>query len=471
MGVVCPQCSTPIIEDFPRCLECGAELDGLHTMGLPSPKKVSTSKAPKPPKPAPTAREDEPDEYERPPVVPKPKPKPKPKPPSQAAPPSQPQPAYGPQPQPQPQPPPGGYFPQPPYPQPAYPQQPPGSPTPGVAPGQSGVRGWLIRKLGGDGPQAPGAQGYVGPYAPPPQPPQPAAPWVQSPAAAPGMSWPQPPQAPNLAAGTGDFAAPAAPMPKPQPIEGPSPFGYPADGGDDDGRTQYMGGIDIEKLKIPKSSFQLEILDRQGQWCFWSPIQAKGLNVGRSQKTAQHFPALGSMAERHMRLSYENSTLMVEDLGSMNGVYLRIDGPVELADGMRFRIGNQVIAFRHPGAFQAVLPAQSPDGEEFWSRDLEPLAFLDLIRPDNTPGLRFPITKPDQVVIGREGPGVDLALVNDKLVSAPHARVRAANGHYLLEDMNSRNGTFAQVVGAAPLKSGDILLVGRVLLRVMAQGG
>ena len=41
-----------------------------------------------------------------------------------------------------------------------------------------------------------------------------------------------------------------------------------------------------------------------------------------------------------------------------------------------------------------------------WAEEQPGLAFLDLIRPDDKPGLRFPLTKPDQTVIGREGPNV-----------------------------------------------------------------
>ena len=50
------------------------------------------------------------------------------------------------------------------------------------------------------------------------------------------------------------------------------------------------------------------------------------------------------MAGRHMRLSYNTAGLLVEDLGSINGVYRRISQPIELIDGMRFRIHSMNFA-------------------------------------------------------------------------------------------------------------------------------
>jgi pSer/pThr/pTyr-binding forkhead associated (FHA) protein len=110
---------------------------------------------------------------------------------------------------------------------------------------------------------------------------------------------------------------------------------------------------------------------------------------------------------------------------------------------------------------------RSEDDEEFYSRDLEPLGYLDLIRPNGRPGLRCPITKHTPTVIGREGHRVDITLADDKLVSALHAQIRVDDGRFVLDDMKSRNGTFVHVLGTRPLRSGDMILAGRVLFRVV----
>ena len=107
------------------------------------------------------------------------------------------------------------------------------------------------------------------------------------------------------------------------------------------------------------------------------------------------------------------------------------------------------------------------DGEEFCSGDIASLAYLDLIRPNGKPGLRFPITQPDATVIGREGSAVHIALAGESSISGTHARIRRKDGQCFLEDLGSRNGTFVHLIGSSVLKSGDVLLAGRVLFRVV----
>jgi pSer/pThr/pTyr-binding forkhead associated (FHA) protein len=235
---------------------------------------------------------------------------------------------------------------------------------------------------------------------------------------------------------------------------------------DEDDRTRAIGGVNVDRLKIPRHRFTIQILDSHSQWRDWGPIPANGINIGRSRNSAD-FPGLASMAVRHLRLGYDHHHLMVEDLGSLNGVYVRVVGAVELNDGARFRVGTQVIEFRCAEPFDKVDPLRSEDEEEFISRDLEPLAYLDLIRPSGLPGLRFPITRREGTVIGRDGRGTNVVLTDDKWVSAPHAQVRFDEGRFLLEDLKSRNGTFVKVSGPSPLQAGDVLLAGKVLFRVV----
>jgi pSer/pThr/pTyr-binding forkhead associated (FHA) protein len=212
----------------------------------------------------------------------------------------------------------------------------------------------------------------------------------------------------------------------------------------------------------------LQILDISGQWRNWGPISATGINVGRAKNSAD-FPGLCTMAVKHMKFRYERGSLVVDDLGSLNGIYLRVTRPVVLIDGMRFRVGNQTIEFHEAEPMEPVAPRVSDDGEEYCSRDLEQLAYLDLIRPDGSRGLRFPITRPGSTVIGREGAAAHIALTSDNAVSSTHVQIRREGGSFLLEDMRSRNGTFVHILGSQAVNAGDVILAGRVLFRVMDQ--
>lgn len=212
----------------------------------------------------------------------------------------------------------------------------------------------------------------------------------------------------------------------------------------------------------------VQMLNAGGYWRVYSPILPGGLVLGRSKGSAE-FPHLGSLAVQHLRLGYESGQLFAEDLGSVNGVYLKIGGPTELEEGSRFRIGEHVLEFRRGGPVAPVAP-RCDDGEAFWSRDVVALGFVDLIRPDDQPGLRFPLTKADGTVIGREGSRADIALVGDNWVSACHARITAQAGRFELEDLRSRNGTYVRIGRRTALNAGSLLMVGRVHLRIVDGG-
>lgn len=329
------------------------------------------------------------------------------------------------------------------------PEAPTPPPAPQYYPPQPAYPGYPPQ---GNAPQASPPQGY--PPQPPSAPPAPPAanPWPAQPP--PAYRAPQSPGAPSAP----DFEAPW--------------HAFKAQGNgtsdDDDGQTCVIGGVDISKLNIAKAAYSLQILDTSGQWSDLGPIHTNGRNVGRSINST-NVPGLGSMAVRHLKFTYDRAKLLVEDLGSLNGVYLRIAEPVELVDGMRFRIGMQLIEFHREDSFDQVPPLTSEEGEEFYSRDVESAAYLDLIRPNGRPGLRFPIVNLGATVIGREGPGVNIALINDSSVSGRHAQLHREDGRFFLEDLKSRNGTYINLLDPHELKSGDVVQAGLVFFRVVEQ--
>jgi pSer/pThr/pTyr-binding forkhead associated (FHA) protein len=68
----------------------------------------------------------------------------------------------------------------------------------------------------------------------------------------------------------------------------------------------------------------------------------------------------------------------------------------------------------------------------------------------------------DPIVIGREGPAARFVIA-DPAVSRRHAQISRQGDGYVIEDLNSTNGTFInaqRVVGAAPLSPGDLVELG-----------
>ena len=94
------------------------------------------------------------------------------------------------------------------------------------------------------------------------------------------------------------------------------------------------------------------------------------------------------------------------------------------------------------------------------------LELLDAGQAPLPPGERFALRDP--FVIGRSKAN-DIAL-DDDWVSAQHVRLRRYNGSWLAEDLGSTNGTRVNgqpLTGAAPVRAGDVLDLGRVKFKVV----
>ena len=68
----------------------------------------------------------------------------------------------------------------------------------------------------------------------------------------------------------------------------------------------------------------------------------------------------------------------------------------------------------------------------------------------------------DPVIIGREAPSAKFVIA-DPAVSRRHAQISRQDDGYVIEDLNSTNGTFInaqRVVGAVPLAPGDLIELG-----------
>ncbi len=79
-------------------------------------------------------------------------------------------------------------------------------------------------------------------------------------------------------------------------------------------------------------------------------------------------------------------------------------------------------------------------------------------------GTTFPLIG-DVVILGREE---DVGIsIHDPEVSRRHARISRQAGRYVLEDMNSTNGTYlngVQITGPQPLHAGDRISMGQTVL-------
>jgi pSer/pThr/pTyr-binding forkhead associated (FHA) protein len=168
-----------------------------------------------------------------------------------------------------------------------------------------------------------------------------------------------------------------------------------------------------------------------------------------------------TVSPRHARFTVAGGVLRVEDLGSVNGTFLRLKAPRRLSIGDELRVGRQLLRLEP-------LPRPSRSGDDHgthpWGTKDHGARFrLSQLLEGGGLGEIFPLRDGENVV-GREAGEVTFPA--DRYVSARHARIEVKGAEVVLADAGSSNGTYVKLSGAAELASGDQLLVGAQLLRV-----
>ena len=163
-----------------------------------------------------------------------------------------------------------------------------------------------------------------------------------------------------------------------------------------------------------KRRFVLELIEH-GQACpmkFIDEVSTTPIFVKGSDHTQRHVADL----------RYTPEGVELTPVDALSGFFVRINTPVRLTNGSRFRIGHYMIEVRIPPGSAAVDPAKEPR-EAVFPKDLVARGELVFLRADGSDGLHFPILR--KILIGRGGPGddpVDIPLL-DSNVSRKHAAV------------------------------------------------
>tara|TARA_B100000029_G_scaffold453115_2_gene478698 strand:+ start:3904 stop:4620 length:717 start_codon:yes stop_codon:yes gene_type:complete len=184
--------------------------------------------------------------------------------------------------------------------------------------------------------------------------------------------------------------------------------------------------------------------------------------IGRS-KGELRFQEDQTIEERHARLYWDNGGLWVEDLGSMNGIYVRISSPAFLLDGDQFIAGEQLFRYE-PYSTES----RSVNGVEFTGSSIREWNFrLVQILEGGREGAAWMVSD-SAVTLGRDvGPN---PFRTDRFMSQEHCTISIADGVAQLRDLQSRNGTFVRIKKPRRLKQDDSLFIGQQLLSVHFPG-
>jgi pSer/pThr/pTyr-binding forkhead associated (FHA) protein/ribosomal protein L40E len=218
-------------------------------------------------------------------------------------------------------------------------------------------------------------------------------------------------------------------------------------------RTQFFG-----QLQVPGKA-KLILIRGEGVEGLSYQLNAEQHIVGRNGQLV--FPDDPFVSPKHANLFYRGGKLVVRDEGSLNGVFLRVRGTVDISVGDHFLAGEQL--FRVDATpKQADGPA--PDGTYFYSSPKHQSPFrITQILHGGAPGMTV-CARNNGLQIGREGG--DLNFPTDLYMSASHCKLEESSGKLTLTDLNSRNGSYIRLKAERELTHGDYLFIGRKLLRV-----
>jgi pSer/pThr/pTyr-binding forkhead associated (FHA) protein len=190
------------------------------------------------------------------------------------------------------------------------------------------------------------------------------------------------------------------------------------------------------------------------------PIGDDGAVVGRGSE-----PPLSEdffLSPEHAKFKFSGpGQLQAEDLGGLNGVFVRLipEQVYEIKPGDIIRMGQEVILFE-------LLPEEkkTDDGTELmgsprktaWGR-------LSLVVSKDKYGNSF-LIEGDEVMIGRERGHI--IFPEDGYVSGLHLKITRNGDKYEVVDVGSSNGSYLRVDGTGSVNSGDYVLMGQYLYKI-----
>jgi pSer/pThr/pTyr-binding forkhead associated (FHA) protein len=182
------------------------------------------------------------------------------------------------------------------------------------------------------------------------------------------------------------------------------------------------------------------------------------------------------LSPRHARIERRDDSFVLLDLGSVNGIYLRLREPANLADGDMILIGQQVLRFEIPSEAERQVGAATQHGVMIFGTPEQPR--LARLTQYTTEGLGRDVyhLHRNETVFGREA--ADLTFSDDPFLSRRHAAIvlHPHERHFVLRDLGSSNGTALRCRTEHILASGDQFRLGRHLFRfdlgaIAARGG
>jgi pSer/pThr/pTyr-binding forkhead associated (FHA) protein len=261
----------------------------------------------------------------------------------------------------------------------------------------------------------------------------------------------------------------------PIPLSIPKPAEQPSQPRLDATLVTAQSPVDLPKPEVDTGTPQgrLVVVHKDGGEGESFPLRDQ-LDVGREAGECV-FADDRYMAPRHARLTRKDGSLFLRDLGTPNGLYIRLrkdeQNGVLLEDQDLILLGQQVLRFEVVKDAEAGFGGASEQGTLVFGTPAAPrYARLSQRTTEGVSCDVFHVRKPE-TILGRESG--DVVFPDDPFMSRRHASVRVSEAPartFRLADLGSSNGTFVRIRGEISLQHGDEFRIGQQLLRVDLRG-
>lgn len=206
---------------------------------------------------------------------------------------------------------------------------------------------------------------------------------------------------------------------------------------------------------------RLEILDPHGM-ALDSFALLEGRNVIGTGTNVEITIDDPFISKWHATLTLEHGALMLEDLSSINGIYLGIADEFQLEDGDELRMGSQRFRYHAATPLPELVRPFATQPEPFGARISKDYPHLIQFVEGGYIGGLYPLH--DVIIIGRNN--ADIRCPQDNLLEDKHASIERRGSSFVVNDLQSRFGTYIRVSDTVELINGDCFVVGQTRLRI-----
>lgn len=237
------------------------------------------------------------------------------------------------------------------------------------------------------------------------------------------------------------------------------------------GASLREGGASIAPAPVvttPAPSARLIVIAQDGSAGQEYPIHNGHVDIGRESGDVR-ISADGYACPRHARISWKNGSFWVSDLGSVNGIFVRLAAPERLQHGDVILLGMGVLRFEVATANEMALAPAIERGTRLFGSPATPRYARLVERTVEGLARNVLYLSKNVVTIGRETG--DIVFTDDPFMSRQHAGLeRQSDGSFMLKDLGSSNGTFIAIRGERALPDGSHIRIGQHLFRLKVDG-